>query len=98
MITGQCTFNAGGTQGMVAGPGTFVAIPGLTEHSFTVDKNDTQILNFYLPAGFEQLLIGISHPADTNTPPPPGVPLPPPHLVDKLASGMLRLNPFHFHL
>ena len=71
---------------MPAGPGTFVAIPRLTEHSFTVDESDTQLLNFYLPAGFEVLLTGISHPADRNEPPPPGVPLPPPHLVRKLAA------------
>ena len=86
VISGQCTFNAGGKHGLVAPPGTFAAIPRLTEHSFTVDIPETQILNFYLPAGFEQLLIGIAHPADRNELPPPGIPLPPPHLVDKLAA------------
>ncbi|QKX53049.1 uncharacterized protein TRUGW13939_00120 [Talaromyces rugulosus] len=86
VVSGKCTFNAGGNDGLPAGPGTFVAIPRLTEHSFTVDEEDTQLLNFYLPAGFEVLLTGIAHPADRNEPPPPGVPLPPPHLVRKLAS------------
>ena len=30
--------------------------------------------------------MGITHPALTNAPPPPGVPLPPPHLVKQLAA------------
>lgn len=88
VITGQCTFNAGGHQGLVGTPGTFVSIPGDTEHSFTVDKPDTHILNFYLPAGFEQLLIGVSHPAKERKPPPKELleeMLPPPWLADKLS-------------
>lgn len=84
VISGQCTFNAGGTDGMIATQGTFVNVPRLTQHSFTVDAPNTQLLNFYLPAGFEQLLIGIAHPAERNEPPPPSVPLPPAWLVDKL--------------
>lgn len=68
VIKGACTFNAGGHHGLEAKAGTFVSVPRLTEHSFTVDSPETQILNFYLPAGFEQLLIGIAHPADRNEP------------------------------
>lgn len=71
VISGKCTFNAGGHQGLPGSPGTFVAIPGNTEHSFTVDEPDTHVLNFYLPAGFEQLLIGLSRPAPERRPPPP---------------------------
>lgn len=70
VIRGKCTFNAGGHQGLPGTPGTFVAIPGNTEHSFSVDDADTHVLNFYLPAGFEQLLIGLSHPATERAPPP----------------------------
>lgn len=86
VITGQCTFNAGGHHGLVAKRGTFVSVPRLTEHSFTVDAPETQLLNFYLPAGWEQLLIGIAYPAERNEPPPPDIPMAPPHLVDKLAA------------
>lgn len=85
VISGRCTFNAGGKHGMIATAGTFVNIPRLTQHSFTVDAPDTQLLNFYLPAGFEQLVIGIAHPADRSEPPPAGIPLPPAWLVEKLA-------------
>ncbi|KAI9778125.1 MAG: hypothetical protein M1816_004260 [Peltula sp. TS41687] len=86
IITGQCTFNAGGHHELVAKPGAFVSVPRLTEHSFTVDDPETQILNFSLPAGWEQLLIGIAYPAERNEPPPPNSPMAPPHLVDKLAA------------
>jgi quercetin dioxygenase-like cupin family protein len=85
VISGECIFNAGGTDGMHAPAGTFVAVPRLTEHSFTVEKPRTHLLNFYLPAGFEMLLVGIAYPAERNEPPPPNVPLPPAHLVRKLA-------------
>ena len=84
VVSGHCTFNAGG-QTVAAGAGTFVSVPRLCEHSFTVDAPNTQLLNFYLPAGFDVLLIGIAHPADRNEPPPPGVPMPPPRLVRQLA-------------
>ena len=88
VITGKCTFNAGGHQGLQGTPGTFVSIPGNTEHSFTVDVPDTHVLNFYLPAGFEQLLIGVAHPAMERKPPDPTkIPemLPPRWLADKLS-------------
>ena len=88
VIKGKCTFNAGGHHGLPGTPGTLVAIPGNTEHSFTVDEPDTQVLNFYLPAGFEQLLIGVAHPAEENAPPPQDrvqEMLPPQKLSAKLA-------------
>lgn len=87
VVSGQCTFNAGGQHGMKATQGTFVSVPRQTEHSFTVDSPNTHLLNFYLPAGFEQLLTGIAHPAADRSgePPPAGVPLPPAWLVEKLA-------------
>ena len=85
VVSGRCTFNAGGKDGMIATAGTFVNVPRLTQHSFTVDNPNTRLLNFYLPAGFEQLLTGIAHPADRSEPPPPDVPLAPAWLVEKLA-------------
>lgn len=88
IISGKCTFNAGGHQGLVGTAGTFLSIPRFTEHSFTVNEPDTHVLNFYLPAGFEQLIIGISHPAKERRAPPPELideMLPPPQLADKLS-------------
>ena len=102
VISGKCTFNAGGHQDLQGTPGTFVSIPGNTEHSFTIDEPNTHVLNFYLPAGFDQLLIGLSHPAERHEPPPkeliPSM-LPPAWLADKLSEeyGMDNVlgNPFH---
>jgi quercetin dioxygenase-like cupin family protein len=101
VISGKCTFNAGGHQGLTGPPGTFVSIPPNTEHSFTVDEPDTHVLNFYLPAGFEQLLIGISHPAKERQPPPPELiqeMMAPRWLADKLSEDYGQVstlgNPF----
>ena len=70
VVEGRATFNAGGKQGIVAGPGTFVAIPKLTEHSFKVEEPNSRLLNFYLPAGFEMFLMGVARPAERREPPP----------------------------
>ena len=101
VISGKCTFNAGGSQGLQGTPGTLVCIPGKCEHSFTVDEPETHVLNFYLPAGFEQLLIGISHPAPERKPPPEdqiGQMLPARWLADKLSDdygeASILGNPF----
>jgi quercetin dioxygenase-like cupin family protein len=85
VVSGHCTFNAGGKT-VKAGAGSFVAVPRRTEHSFVVDAPGTQLLNFYLPAGFELILMGLAAPAEQNTLPPPGaVKMPPRHLVEQLS-------------
>ena len=84
VVSGHCTFHAGGAD-IEAGAGTFVAVPRLTPHAFNVDAPDTQLLNFYLPAGFELILMGVAHPAERNTVPPPDVALPPRQLVEQLS-------------
>ena len=84
VVNGHCTFNAAG-QAIPAGSGSFVAIPRHTEHSFVVNVPGTQLLNFYLPAGFEMILMSVSVPAERNElPPPDAVPLPPRRLVEQL--------------
>ena len=55
---------------MVARAGVYVAIPRLTEYSFTVDVPSTEFLNFCTPAGFDQITVGTSQPAQTSGPPP----------------------------
>jgi hypothetical protein len=95
VVGGKCAVNAGGHQGMLGTAGTFVAIPGDCEHSFTVDEANTQVLDFYLPAGFEQLLIGVSHPAEQRAPPTQdliGQMLPPKELSAKLAADHGSVN------
>lgn len=88
VVSGKYTFNAGGHQGLEGAPGTFVSVPANCEHSFTVDEPYTHVLNFCLPAGFQQLLIGLAHPAKERKPPPEdliGEMMPPPWLAEKLS-------------
>ena len=86
LVSGACTFFAGG-QTMTAGPGSFVAVPRYTQHAFMAEPG-ARFLNFYLPAGFEMLLMGVAAPAERNEPPTPAdqVKLPPRRLVEKLAA------------
>lgn len=83
VASGRCTFQAGGKV-IEAGPGSFVNIPRHNEHSFTVEE-DTHLINFYLPAGFEIWLMGGAIPAEQNDrAQPPGSPQPPRALIEQL--------------
>ena len=83
VLEGHCTFHAGG-ETVQAGPGTFVSVPRLVEHSFTVDVPNSRLLNFYSPGGFEMLLMSIATPAAERKPPEPGSqPMPPRWMVEE---------------
>ena len=86
LVSGTCTFFAGG-QTMTANSGSFVAVPRYTQHAFMAEPG-ARFLNFYLPAGFEMLLMGVAAPAERNEPPrlADQVKPPPRGLVDKLAA------------
>ena len=86
LLDGACTFFAGG-QTIKAGAGSFVAVPRYTQHAFMAEPG-TRFVNFYLPAGFEMLLMGVAAPAWRNEPSVEGdqVKLAPRKLVDKLAA------------
>ena len=86
LIDGGCTVFAGGGT-FHCGPGSFLAVPRYTQHAFMADAG-ARLLNFYLPAGFEMLLMGLAAPAERNEPPRPDdqVKMPPRRLVEKLGS------------
>lgn len=85
LVAGSCTFYAGG-ETIEAGSGTFVAVPRHTQHAFMAAPR-CRFLNFYLPAGFEMIVMGLGTPALRNAPPGPGeFTLPPRALVDKLGA------------
>ncbi|GAB2578915.1 cupin domain-containing protein [Spirosoma areae] len=69
---GQITYVAGGEQ-FVAKQGSFVWIPRSTIHSFRVDSKTATLLNFYTPAGFEQIIMAGGLPAEALTLPPEGL-------------------------
>jgi quercetin dioxygenase-like cupin family protein len=70
ILEGQCTFNVGGKT-FKAGPGTFISIPRLVEHSYTIDVPNSRLLNWYTPGGFEMLLMSIATPATLRKVPEP---------------------------
>ncbi len=78
-MDGSVSFQAGGAA-FTAGPGSFVAVPRHTEHSFVVQQQ-ASLVNFYLPAGFEMFLMGGAVPATADTLPPAGLPMPPRELL-----------------
>ena len=85
VVAGHCTFYAGGAS-LSAGAGSLVVVPRYTEHAFSVDAPDTQLLNFYLPSGFEMFIMGFSHPAERNELPREGeVAMAPRRLVEQLS-------------
>jgi len=86
IVTGHCSYSAAGDS-LRAGPGCFVSVPRYAEHSFVVDAPGTRFLNFYLPAGFDVLLMGLAVPALRNELPTSEdyVPLPPRRLVEQLS-------------
>ncbi len=93
VVSGHCTFHAGG-QTVSAGKGSLAVVPRYTEHAFSVDAPDTQLLNFYLPSGFEMFIMGFAHPAERNElPPKDGVAMPPARLVEQLSRdyGQIRV-------
>ncbi len=73
---GQITYLADGQQ-LVAKQGSFVWIPRGTVHGFRVDSDTATLLNFYTPAGFEQMIIQGGVPAEAFTLPPKGLPMQP---------------------
>lgn len=75
VVSGSVSFQAGGLE-FVAGPGSFVSVPRHTEHSFVAD-HEANLLNFYLPAGFDLFLMGSAPPAESNALPPADLPMPP---------------------
>ena len=84
VVDGHCTFHAGG-ETLAAAPGNFISVPRYTQHAFMANAG-ARLLNLYLPAGFEMLLMGLAAPAEKNEPPMPGdTKLPPRHLVEKLS-------------
>ena len=92
LLDGGCTVFAGGDT-FHCGPGSFLAVPRYTRHAFMADAG-SRLLNFYLPAGFEMLLMGLGAPAERNEPPQPAdqVKMAPRRLVEKLAGDYGQIS------
>ena len=63
VLEGTCAFNAEGKT-IEAGPGTFVHLPRMAPHSFSVLSDEARVVNFYAPAGFELVVMSLATPTD----------------------------------
>ena len=70
VLEGQMTVEAGGKT-IVGRPGDSLWIPRGTVHRFTVTSPICRALNGYVPAGFEQVIIGLGTRAERRELPPP---------------------------
>lgn len=75
IMEGEATFFVE-DQPIKATAGSFVSIPRGTKHAFQVDSETVRLLNTYMPAGFEQMIMATTVPAEARTLPPASMPLP----------------------
>ena len=70
VLEGQMTVEVDGKT-IVGRAGDSLWIPRGTVHKFTVNTTVCRALNAYVPAGFEQVIIGLGKPAERRELPPP---------------------------
>ena len=71
---GRASVQAGGMK-FTAEAGSFISVPRHTEHSFVLDEEST-LINFYFPTGFELWLMGSAVSAQRHELPPKDLPPP----------------------
>ena len=69
IMEGEATFFVD-DQPIKATAGSFVAVPRGTKHSFQVDSETVRLLNTYVPAGFEYVIMETTVSAEARTLPP----------------------------
>jgi quercetin dioxygenase-like cupin family protein len=75
ILEGEATFIVE-NQPIKAIAGSLVSIPRDTKHAFQIDSEMVRLLNTYVPAGFEQMIMATTVPAQTRTLPPASLPFP----------------------
>ncbi|MEH2179066.1 quercetin 2,3-dioxygenase [Nostoc sp.] len=73
IMEGEATFFVE-DQPIQATAGSFVSIPRGTKHAFQVDSEIVRLINTYVPAGFEYMIIETAEPAKARTLPPASIP------------------------
>jgi quercetin dioxygenase-like cupin family protein len=63
ILEGRMTFHVDGRE-IPAESGTAIHIPRMTPHTFTIDSDETRVLNWYAPAGNELHVISLARPAE----------------------------------
>jgi quercetin dioxygenase-like cupin family protein len=94
VVDGEMVFHLDG-RSLRAKPGSFVHIPRLKPHTFTVETDEVRVLNFYTPAGSELHVMSLARPAEERRrptmaegPPPRG------HEFNETVSRLYGSDPF----
>jgi len=74
VIQGEMTFFIE-DQPLKAIAGSFVSVPQGTKHAFQIDSETVRLINTYVPAGFEHIIMATTIPAQARTLPPTSIPL-----------------------
>ena len=83
IVEGEATFVVAG-QTIRGGAGTFVAVPRQTPHQFRIETETARLLNFYTPAGFENIISGLGTAAASRFLPAKDLPPPDPQKIVEL--------------
>ncbi len=92
IIEGEATFFVE-DQPIKATTGSFVSIPRGTKHAFQIDSETVRLLNTYVPAGFEYMIMATTVPAQARTLPPASIPLPEPEQSNRTMEQILQKYP-----
>ena len=93
VLKGQCTIHLDSAKDLEAHSGDHLAIPPFTEYCVTATGRGTEFLIFSTPAGFEQIIVGASTPAETEGAPPSDLPnVPAQHLQTLYAQYGCRVT------
>lgn len=63
VLEGVVNFHVDGKR-VRAEAGTLIHLPRMIPHTFTVESEETRVLNFYAPAGAEIHVVSLAHPAE----------------------------------
>ncbi len=72
LLDGEIAYTVSGTE-LSARTGSLVVVPRNSVHSFRVGSESAHVLNFYLPAGWEQVFPDLTRPAERRELPPKGL-------------------------
>ncbi|MBD2093315.1 quercetin 2,3-dioxygenase [Microcoleus sp. FACHB-1515] len=92
ILEGEATFFVE-DQPIKATAGSFVSIPRGTKHAFQIDSETVRLLNTYVPAGFEQMIMATTVPAEARTLPSASMSLPEREQSDRTMEQILQKYP-----
>jgi mannose-6-phosphate isomerase-like protein (cupin superfamily) len=73
--------------------GSFVSVPRGTKHAFQIDSETVRLINTYVPAGFEHIIMATTIPAEERTLPPAAMPLPDLEQTNKAMAEVIKKYP-----